>query len=245
MNYINPTLSESIIEKVIPDDTIDKIIHAINSPIADNALRQRIIEEEMSKLGFDEFKAGTNRICCFHPDYPQYIFKIAIDKRGVADNLADIELFKDPKLTEYVTVLYESIGEIEVSERVNGLRSSNELKEKFKEISETLKIVGKNFLLDDVWIDQFMNWGYSSLKNHMVILDYAYLFRKDRLDLKCVKVQNGERCNGDLKYTNTMTEMVCRKCGRIYTFGELKDRAINHTRKEGDALSLIGNMDIL
>lgn len=243
--YLNHILKESIIEKVISDEIIERIEYTISSSIADNAMKQRIIEEEMTKAGFDEFKAGTNRICCFHPGYPDKIFKIAIDKRGIADNLADIELFKDKDLTEYVTVLYESIGSIEVSERVKGLRSTSEMDEKFKEVADILRKVGSKFLLDDVWIDQFMNWGYSSIKNHMVILDYAYLFRKDRLDLHCVKMIDGSRCNGDLKYTTSMTEMVCRKCGRVYTFGELKDRAINHSVKEGDAISLIGNLETL
>ena len=245
--YLNPQFEESIIAKVFDEETLNFFEKVATSAVADNAVKQGGITEKLESLGFSKFGAGTNRLCAFNDKYPDYAFKIAIDRRGIADNLSDAELYQDQELVPYITELYETNGIVEVSEKVIGIRTKAEIKERLPEVGEILKKLINTYLLDDIWVTSFMNWGYSTKRNKMVILDYAYMCRKDKLYLKCTrKDSDGTRCGGDLTYTRNMLEMVCPVCGRHYSFGELKATANKSYTENGDeSIGFIGSMETL
>ena len=245
--YLNPKFENSIISEVFDSETLEFFEKVATSNVADNAVKQGGIREKLESLGFSKFGAGTNRLCAFHDKYPDFAFKLAIDRRGIADNLSDAELFQDQELVPYITELYETNGIVEVSEKVIGIRTKAEIKEKLDEVGKILKKLINIYLLDDIWVTSFMNWGYSNKRNKMVILDYAYMCRKDKLYLKCTKkMPDGSRCGGELNYTRNMLEMKCPICGRHYSFGELKATANKSGIENGDeSIGFIGSMETL
>lgn len=217
-----------IIEQIIPEskqNEIRGIVYSLDT--GDNSEKQDAIKRILRSCGINQFRTGTNRICGYIDAYPEFAIKVAIDKRGVEDNDADIDLSEDCDLQGYVTPIYEANGLIEIAHRVKPFLSYADFKKHEDEAAQTLNTLSEKYLLDDVGPSQWANWGYCE-ELGCVIIDFAYLVRLEALDFTCCKpLDNGSECQGQLEYNNTMTALVCPECGATRTFGDIKNRDTN------------------
>lgn len=217
------------INKIFTNEQI-KILESIcdNPDIPILARRQDMVIEEMSKFGFVEEGAGTNRIILSHEDYPDVVFKIAIDKRGKLDNDTEKRLTdmvnKDVK--EKITITYESNSIIAIAEKVNVMTASD-MEENIKVVMKILDFLRKGFVLNDVSPKTHENWGISN-NGDIKICDYAYLTPLEEITHTVCK-----RCGGNLEYSEDLTHMICTKCGSLHTYSDITGGMYNPLLERG------------
>lgn len=216
MSIINNVFTQEV------QNNIEKITYSLT--IGDNMVKQEKIKNILRPLGFTTFKTGTNRICAFNEDHPDFAFKFAIDKRGIEDNEADVVIFDDPFVRGYVTPIYETNGLIEIAQRVKPFTSRRDFEENVDQIKSILSYLSDEYLLDDVGEIQWANWGIDAYGN-AVILDFAYLERLEGMDLTCINRDpvTGRVCGADLGYNDTLTALQCPVCGARRTFADVKN----------------------
>lgn len=177
------------------------------------------IKEYLTKEGipWSGLGPGTNRIGLL---IDGYALKIALDKDGMIDNRREFLYTK--ALQPYVIKVYECLP--------NGLLMICEYVEKFsledfsmykEEMKKILKIISGSFLVGDVGITtkNYANWGIRSSTGEIVILDFAYIYNVKYKLFTC-------SCDGEtmVVYDDDYVTMHCPRCGRKYTFGELRKK---------------------
>lgn len=203
---------------------IEEIINDVED--MDNNSRADRIAFLVSDAGLVELGCGTNRIVFEHPDYPNYVYKIGLDKRGVKDNNLEEELSKDiPE--EYRADCYANVGIISVQEKLK-VMNSDDMRENKDEVIEKLITLSSNFVLNDVGPKQFLNWGFKNGKP--ALLDYAYL-RKITPGMEFICTYND--CGGQLAYTKNFANFKCIECGHKFSISEIQDEIYNLIESRG------------
>lgn len=177
------------------------------------------IEEIMKNHGIPSSRlgTGTNRIGFL---IDGYAVKIALDKDGKIDNKREFKYSK--QLQPYAIKVYEV-------DRVNGLIAVTEYINCFREgdfmridvqakIRNILSELADDFLIGDVGIDSrnFANWGMRK-DGSICMLDFAYIYAISFRTFEC-------RCGAMLRYDNDFVDLVCERCRKKYTFGNIRKK---------------------
>lgn len=209
-----------IIEQYFTHELLEKIAKICdNFDIPDNNHRADKMMKLLNKHGFYEIGCGTNRIVVAEQgstsdDDPtnDFVFKIALDGRGIVDNNMEYKLSKILAPKGYVTYNYENTGLISVAERVETM-TSFDMEERRDDVFDVINELKDFYVLNDVGPESFKNWGINK-DGDVVILDYAYLSNMSEINIRhCTK------CEGDLAYDETLSKLICQDCGKEYSFG--------------------------
>ena len=131
----------------------------------------------------------------------------------------------------YVVKCYEAFpnGLCAVTEYVEifNLDAFYRYQDKMKEI---LSDISKVFLIGDVGVTakNYINWGIRHNKNDEIcIMDYAYIYDVKYGIFRC-------SCDNEtlLKYDKDFVNFICPRCGRKYTFGEIRRKVTRKAQKE-------------
>lgn len=161
------------------------------------------------KYVWREVGAGTNRIVVYNVNYPDVVFKIALDRRGILDNKMERELYKNYEIIrKYVPNTYETDGIILKAEKINTFRKGD-FENNEESCYRILNDLGQVFVLNDVGPTSFRNWGYRDCGD-ILINDFAYLTPVERITLRHCRVRD---CEGELTYDKDLLYMQCRECG--------------------------------
>lgn len=185
------------------------------------------------KIDFIELGPGTNRFAIL---IDGYVFKIALDRWGIQDNINELTVSEE--LQPYVSKTYECNDLILVAEYVTVI-SREEFVKKRHEIEKILAIISEGYLLGDVGIvpKNFCNWGYRDT-GELVILDYAYIYRIIGDEMMCSVIINqdtGERCGAMLVYDNNFHDLYCPRCRAKHTFVDVRRRITpEHEKQENE-----------
>ena len=132
------------------------------------------------------------------------------------------------QLQPYVVKVYECVpnGLIAVTEFVE-IFTLAEFHEHQDDMRESLSIISKEFLIGDVGITgrNYVNWG-TRKDGTICILDFAYIYSVQYKIFNC-------GCNDDslLQYDKNFVNLICPRCGRKYSFGEVR-RKITKAQQE-------------
>lgn len=175
-------------------------------------------------LDFVELGPGTNRLAIL---IDGYVFKIAMDKWGMQDNLN--EFTTSQELQPYVTKVYECNELMSVHEYVTVI-SREEFIDKKPQLQSILAIIAEGYLLGDVGTvaKNFANWGYRD-DGSLVILDFAYIYRIRGDEMLCSYDQS------ILEYDENFHTLRCPDCRRKYSFTDVRRKVtLEHERKENE-----------
>lgn len=182
--------------------------------------------------------SGTNR---FGILIDGYAVKFALDADGMIDNQR--EFLYSKKLYPYVVKCYEAFP--------NGLCAVTEYVEIFNldafyryqdKMREMLSEISNIFLIGDVGVTSknYINWGIRhSGEDEICIMDFAYIYDVKYGIFKC-------SCDNEtlLQYDKDFVNFICPRCGRKYTFGEIRRKVTRKAQKEeiGDISELGYNL---
>lgn len=188
--------------------------------IPDNNTKVDMMNNILNKynVNYQELGPGTNRYAIF---IDGYVFKIAMDKAGKRDNLAEFSMSQE--LQPFVIKAYECNGLFVVTEYVTVISKEEFLNSK-DQIRETLAYLAEGYLLGDVGsiTKNYTNWGYRD-DGSLVILDFAYIYRVLGNEMFCTATdKNGTVCTTMLEYDENFNNLICPKCRRKYTFHEIR-----------------------
>lgn len=173
----------------------------------------------LQNRGFKRVNVGTNRVVYRHEVYDGIILKLATDGVGAKDNIAEMQV--QWSLLPFVPRIYEvsKDGYIQIAERVVPITSRKLFCDTgaIKNVFQTLCYLEKNgYVMEDVGAKFFMNWGIRNNGN-VVILDFPYIFKRNKLKSYCTKVsKDGTKCNGYITFDKGFDQLVCTKCGARY-----------------------------
>jgi len=183
--------------------------------ISDNNQKTNIMIEVLNKhkLDYVELGPGTNRFAIL---IDNYVFKIALDKWGIQDNLNEFTM--SDELQPYVIKVYETNELILACEYITVI-SKEEFIEQKGNLQSILSILAESYLLGDVGTvpRNYLNWGYRD-NGDLVILDFAYIYRINGDELLC------SVCNQFVDYDNNFHDLKCPKCNKKYTFIDLRKK---------------------
>lgn len=167
----------------------------------------------LSPLGFLELGAGTNRFALLKGEY---VYKIALDRYGIKDNWQEFNMSKE--LQPYVTKTYECNGLVIVAEYVT-LISKQEFLDSRDNIRQMLNIISEDYIFDDIGTisKNYCNYGFNEL-GYLVILDYGYIYKKERLSMFC------DKCGGSIVYNSDYSKLLCAVCGKTFDVRNVKKR---------------------
>lgn len=185
---------------------------------------------------FQELGPGTNRLAVF---IDGYVFKIALDKDGKRDNLAEFSMSQE--LQPFVIKVYECNGLIIVTEYVTVI-SKEEFMNSKDQIRETLSYLAEGYLLGDVGSisKNFVNWGYRD-DGSLVILDFAYIYRVLGNEMTCGGLNKDNTiCKELLEYDENFNNLICPRCRKSYTFHDIRRKiSKDYETKELNAVKQI------
>ena len=185
--------------------------------------KYKMMDDIMNKLDFTLLARGTNRSvysCNYNGDI---VVKIGYDRSGVTDAAREYQnqLLLKPFCSKCFDV--SPSGAIGLFERVIPIKHQEEFASIAEDVFDILTkhILGR-YILQDIGSDYYMNYG---LRNGFgpVLLDYPYLYELDGKKLKCKNLNSitGLICDGSIDYDDGFNNLVCDKCGKIYTAREL------------------------
>lgn len=195
----------NIIRNIFTDEQLRALYYlAMRIDIEDNNDKAEMIRMIVPK-DFIEIGTGTNRIAFL---YNNLIYKIALDRRGLTDNLAEFK--RSAELPMYLAKTYETNYLINVAEYVLVVDKHSFVQNEHN-VKAILEDISKEYIFDDVGFNlkNYCNWGsrFTSNGEIMVILDYGYLYPlygQNREELfRC------PRCGGKLHWNPSFTELVC------------------------------------
>lgn len=228
------------IHQFFPDSLLMKLDQVCkNKLISDNNKKVKIILNEVLpqyNLNYRVLGPGTNRLAIL---VDGYAFKIAVDHLGVKDNWAEFALCKE--LYPFVTKVYECNGLIAVHEYVK-VMSKTEFTDRRSEIANILSNFAPDWLIGDVGTiaKNYLNWGLRE-DDEPVILDFAYFYHINWSDVHCDFVhQNGTVCDGEYRYNNNYSYLVCNRCGHKALFTDILGRLTSNYELENIQLSKKG-----
>ncbi len=184
---------------------------AVSYDYTDNNQKARIISAVLGD-DFQELGTGTNRIAFI---YGQYVYKIALDRRGIVDNFSEFK--RSRETPQFLAKTYETNGIISVQEYVTTI-DPDKFSEYRGHILMALKELSKYYIFGDMGYDpkNYCNIGYRD-NGAVVILDCAYMHPR---------VGNEEamicKCGGELAYNNTYTGFKCTRCGQRWDYIDVK-----------------------
>lgn len=186
---------------------------------------------------FTSLGSGTNR---FGILIDGYAVKFALDPDGMIDNRREFKYSE--RFYPYVVKVYEAFP--------NGLAAVTEYVEIFSmsdfyhyqgEMRKILKEISKNFLIGDVGLTSknYINWGIRTGSDEICILDFAYIYDVKYGVFTC-------SCDNQtfLKFDSDYVFFVCPRCGRKYTFRDLRKKITRKSQEEeiGDIRTLGYNL---
>lgn len=184
----------------------------------DNNDKGDIIKELLTRFSvpYTSLGSGTNRMAVL---IDGYAIKIALDKDGMIDNRREMLYTRD--LQPYVVKVYECTpnGLIAVTEYIT-IFTIDDFHEHQDDMRKILGIISTQFLIGDVGVTgkNYVNWGTRD-DGTIAILDFAYIYSVEYKLFTC-------SCDNDslLRYDNDFVILKCPKCGRKYTFGEIRKK---------------------
>ena len=186
---------------------------------------------------FQELGTGTNRIALMRDGY---VFKIALDRRGMIDNLAEYK--RSAEVPESLVKCYETNRVVAISEYVN-LMSYQEFMENKSKIREILQRLSSRYIMKDLGLTpkNYCNFGYRD-DGTIVALDYAYLYpiAGNEKALKC-------SCGGNIIIDSSFTTYKCDNpsCGLRYSAMEILNKMnIDAERMDDEAIFKEAGVDI-
>lgn len=125
-----------------------------------NDIKIKMLNTIMKSKGFSRLSGGTNRMVYRYLDDPSFVLKVAIDRVGMQDSLAEYR--NQHRLKPYVCKIFDVTqdGLMATVERVYPISS----KEEFEAVQEEIfylivtKIIGK-YVAEDIGKSYFMNYG--------------------------------------------------------------------------------------
>lgn len=234
------TKKRSLILQYFPKELYVELMKVTMLPYATNNEKGIIIEELLNEYNVPASRigSGTNRIGII---LEGYVFKIALDKDGMIDNRREFRYTKD--LYPRVIKVYECTqnGLISVSEYLRVFeREDYDTPSIQEEIREILAEVSSQFLIGDVGLTtkNFANWGYRD-DGSIAMLDFAYIYSSSYRTFLC-------NCDGEtlLRYDKDYVNLICPRCGRRYTFGQIRKKITRKVQEEeiGDIRKLGYNL---
>ena len=202
------------IRELFSQEILDKIREIDNDPEnKDNNMKGSKILFLLKDLGFVEIGSGTNRLTVRHIDY---VYKIALDSYGVRDNWCEFNM--SPELQPYVTKTYETNGIIAVAQYAN-LITKQEFIDSMDNIRSILEILSENYIFCDMGLipKNYCNYGFLDT-GELVILDFAYIYKRDPKIMFCRK------CGSPIRWNKDFTKFNCIKCGREHDPIDIRDR---------------------
>ena len=194
----------------------------------DNNAKGFEIKRLLNEYGvpYTSLGSGTNR---FGILIDGYAVKFALDEDGKTDNQR--EFLYSKRLYPYVVKCYEAFpnGLCAVTEYVEifNLDSFYRYQDKMREI---LTDISKSFLIGDVGITakNYINWGIRhNGKDEICIMDFAYIYAVKYGIFKC-------SCDNEtlLQYDKDFVNFICPRCGRKYSFGEIRRKVTRKAQTE-------------
>jgi len=192
-------------------------------------IKYKMIDQIMTKRGFEKFQAGTNRVTYRFLEDQSFVAKVAYSKQSCRDNLREFENQKF--LKPFVTKVFEVVpsGVLGFFERVKPINSREEFisvaDDIFTLITEFL--VGE-YVLDDIGTKYFMNYGIRTTHSKgggPVLLDFPYVYKLDGNKIFCNAPNEFSptgRCDGEIDYDDGFNVLRCCRCGVEYKAYELK-----------------------
>ena len=180
---------------------------------SNNDERLDAILEHLKDLDITMLGGGTNRVGILIEDY---VYKIAMDTRGVRDNWNEFNTSVD--LQPYVAKTYESNGLINVAEYVN-LITREEFIDSIDHIRAMLEVLSEDWIFSDLSLElkNMVNYGWRD-NGDIVILDAGYIYPIDRRIMHCIE------CGGSLKWDSKFINLVCPKCHMKHDPIDIRDR---------------------
>lgn len=217
-NVSKTTKKRSLILQYFPMDLYVDITKVTMMTDADNNEKGIFIKELLAKYNvpYTSLGSGTNRIAVL---IEGYAVKIALDKDGMIDNRR--EMLYSKNLQPYVVKVYECVptGLIAVTEYVS-IFTLDDFHMYQNTMRNILGEISNQFLIGDVGVTgkNYVNWGIRD-DGTICILDFAYIYAVQYKLFVC-------SCSDDalLKYDNDYVNMRCPRCGRKYTFGEIRKK---------------------
>lgn len=197
----------------------------------DNNTKTNIIIQILNDyLGdtYIELGPGTNRLAIL---IENYVFKIALDKWGIIDNINEFAISEE--LQPYVVKTYETNKLITVCEYVTVI-SREEFIEKKYDIQRVLAVLAESYLLGDVGTisKNYLNWGYRD-DGELVILDFAYIYRIKGDEILC------EHCKDEIiEYDENFDQLLCPRCRRTYSFMDIRRKIPMEYEKQEQNMAL-------
>jgi len=204
-----------ILEHFKKDLLIDLYNVCKSIDISDNNYKTDMMIAVLNKheLDYVELGPGTNRLAIL---IDNYVFKIALDKWGIQDNLNEFTM--SDELQPYVIKVYETNELILACEYITVI-SKEEFIEQKENLQAILAILAESYLLGDVGTvpRNYLNWGYRD-NGDLVILDFAYIYRINGDELLC------SACGQFVEYDTNFHDLKCPKCNKKYTFIDLRKK---------------------
>ena len=192
-------------------------------------IKYKLIDQIMTKRGFEKFQAGTNRVTYRFLEDQSFVAKVAYSKQSCRDNLREFQ--NQRFLKPFVTKVFEVVpsGVLGFFERVKPINS----REEFFSVAEDIFTLITEFLvgeyvLDDIGTKYFMNYGIRvthSKGGGPVLLDFPYVYKLDGNKIFCNAPNEFSptgRCDGEIDYDDGFNTLRCCKCGVEYKAYELK-----------------------
>lgn len=214
----------SIIRHTFSDELLKKLyFHATRPDLYDNNQKAELILDLLGP-SFEEVGTGTNRVGVLKNGI---IYKIAIDRRGLVDNLTELKRAGEKP---YFVKVYECNYIIVACEFWTVMDEEIFLQNE-KGIKTILEDLSKDYIFNDLGfnVKNCYNWGYREIVNEdgksdgeIGILDFGYVFPKvgQYNALRCPK------CGAEVKYNSAFTLMKCSNsdCGTEYSLNDIYGR---------------------
>jgi hypothetical protein len=209
--------------RAIPSETIMALYNIYEDyTLTDCNEKANLIAQVMEPLGFVEIGCGTNRVVFRKHNY---IYKVALDRRGRQDNINEYQI-----CVEMPQIFYK-VYEIGGLKDVGGLMLVGEYAELISEayfiehknqIKKILELASHSFIMDDVGLTtkNFCNWGLRYNPDgteSLIIIDNAYFYPiKNAQTITC-------QCGGKIVPSSDYTYYVCKNsaCAMHYSVPEL------------------------
>lgn len=171
---------------------------------------------------------GTNRYTAL---IDGYIMKFCLDTDGMIDNLREFKY--SMVLQPYVLKVYECLpdGLIMVCEYVEIMTEDRFTNSEIRQRMLTmLEDISNQYFIGDIGLDikNIKNWGFrKNINRDLVILDFAYCYALSFKAFKC-------DCSPGaiLYYNEKYTHLICPKCGKTYSFSDIRRRISREDQKK-------------
>lgn len=189
-----------------------------------------ILEKEM---GFVELGLGTN-VCTFiHKKYPGVVFKIALDRCGISDNINDRWICrKVPEVNAPMVIQWEETNIISVQEYVYGIHRPEEMELYWEDALAMCEAVSKRYLCVDLTpmlkenfaIGRDMKLRTCDASDLFPLSPHQDLMRCPKVVGETKKTHKLIRCNGKVDYDKNFQWCYCEKCGEKLLPSQLRPK---------------------